>query len=64
MLKTILSSRAKGITQADLTKVLGLDPRSAGQYVKVLTQKGYMSVFTKAEIVFIMCMLASFLSGL
>ncbi|KAI9498215.1 hypothetical protein BDB00DRAFT_503846 [Zychaea mexicana] len=36
----ILQAGLQGITQAALTKVLDLDPRSAGHYVKVLEQKG------------------------
>ncbi|KAI8142600.1 hypothetical protein BJV82DRAFT_615423 [Fennellomyces sp. T-0311] len=40
VLETILQTGPHGITQAALTKLLDLDPRSAGHYVKALEQKG------------------------
>ncbi|CAO3624690.1 unnamed protein product [Cunninghamella blakesleeana] len=40
LLTTILHARKNGVTQANLTTLWDLDPRSTGHYVKVLEQKG------------------------
>ncbi|KAI9271657.1 hypothetical protein BDA99DRAFT_301296 [Phascolomyces articulosus] len=40
VLTFIMQAGPAGITQANMTKMLELDPRSSGHYVKVLEQKG------------------------
>ncbi|KAI9007929.1 hypothetical protein CLU79DRAFT_849605 [Phycomyces nitens] len=40
LLQTIMKSRHKGITQADITRIFDLDPRSTGHYVKSLEKMG------------------------
>lgn len=49
ILKLILKARASGISQAELTRTLGTDPRSTGHYVKALEKDHAMyelNIFT------------------
>lgn len=40
ILQEILKTRTRGLLQADITKVLGIDSRSTGHYCKTLEEKG------------------------
>lgn len=40
ILQEILRSRSRGLLQADITKIIGIDSRSTGHYCKSLEEKG------------------------
>ncbi|KAI8370628.1 uncharacterized protein BYT42DRAFT_647852 [Radiomyces spectabilis] len=42
VLKTILQARSNGVPQSELTKILNLDARSTGHYVKSLEDSGFI----------------------
>lgn len=40
ILQEILRARSRGLLQADITKIIGIDSRSTGHYCKSLEEKG------------------------
>ncbi|KAG0172420.1 hypothetical protein DFQ30_010488 [Apophysomyces sp. BC1015] len=62
VLKAILQTKEKGVTQAHLTKFLDLDPRSTGHYVKSLEAQGAItrSVYSSNSLHTNLCIHARF----